>query len=300
MTRALVALERGPAPAAWQAWLFSIARNHAVDQLRRRGRQGPLGEAEHLTAHDDARLEHRERLTALLADLERLPERQRSALVLREVRGLSDAEIGELLAISSAGVRQAVFEARTALKDFTAGREMACAAVLEMIGGGDRRRLRARQVRAHLRSCPSCHAVHEGARVPRRAAWWLPVSLQDVALRVIVNAPATSHEALAGSTVVVKSLAAAAAATTIGIGLAERPPVSGTHDPVPVAAAPPPAPVLTARPTFRLGVPAVRPAAPAAAPAIHAAPPPAEARLPRPAPADTAPPARTAPAPVAT
>src|SRR3954470_12345885 len=50
MTRALVALENGTPPAAWQAWIFSIARNHAIDQLRRRGRQRPLAEAEHLPA----------------------------------------------------------------------------------------------------------------------------------------------------------------------------------------------------------------------------------------------------------
>jgi RNA polymerase sigma factor (sigma-70 family) len=249
MTRALVALESGTLPASWQAWLFGIAHNHAVDELRLRGRHEPLAGADHVAvAADHARVEHRERLAAALADLARLPERQRSALVLRELSGLSDREIGATLAISSDGVRQAVFEARMALKDFTLGREMPCGAVLELIGG-DQRRLRARQVRAHLRSCPSCHAAAEAARGRRRAAWWLPVWLQDLAVRLLAGAPETGHEALAGSTVVVKSLAAAAAATTIGIGLADRPPVAA-----PLAHHAPPAPVrsATARPTHRI------------------------------------------------
>jgi RNA polymerase sigma factor (sigma-70 family) len=261
MTRALVALESGTLPASWRAWLFGIARNQAIDQLRLRGRHEPLADAHHVAvAADDVQVEHRERLAVALADVARLPERQRSALVLRELQGLSDREIAATLAISSDGVRQAVFEARTALKDFTLGRELACRTVLELIAG-DRRRLRARQVRAHLRSCPSCHAADGAARARGRTAWWLPVWLQDLALRLLAGAPETGHEALAGSTVVVKSLAAAAAATTIGIGLADRPPVSA-----PSAHHAPPAPVrtATARPTHRVVLattPAARPVA---------------------------------------
>src|SRR2546421_291688 len=81
-----------------------------------------LHDAENVPASPfERRIEHRERLQTALADLDRLPVRQRSALVLRELGGLSDEEIASALGISASGVRQAVFEARTALKDFGVG-----------------------------------------------------------------------------------------------------------------------------------------------------------------------------------
>src|SRR4051794_5139560 len=83
------------------------------------------------------RLERRGRLGAALAALGHLPERQRAALVLRELGGLSDAEIGAALAIPASGVRQAVFEARAGLKDFALGRELSCLAVRAAIADGD-------------------------------------------------------------------------------------------------------------------------------------------------------------------
>ena len=58
-----------------------------------------------------------DRLRRLVSDLGELPERQSSALIMRELSGLSYAEIGGALACSEGGARQAVFEARTALRD---------------------------------------------------------------------------------------------------------------------------------------------------------------------------------------
>ena len=169
MTRALMALERQEAPHSWRAWLFGIARNEAVDQLRRRRLHGALdGDEPVLGPSVEHRVEHRERLGALLADLEHVPERQRFALVLRELGGLSDVEIGAALGVSPSGVRQAVFEARAALKDFASGRELTCGSIRTAIADGDGRRLRGRQVRAHLRACSDCGGLVESSRGRRR------------------------------------------------------------------------------------------------------------------------------------
>src|SRR6476646_6936020 len=65
----------------------------------------------------DAEAEARERLRHLVADLDQLPDRQRGALVMRELSGLSYDEIGTALSASPAAARQAVYEARVALKD---------------------------------------------------------------------------------------------------------------------------------------------------------------------------------------
>jgi hypothetical protein len=85
-----------------------------------------------------------------------LPERQRGALVMRELNGLSYDEIGDALGLSNDAARRAVCDARTALHDAVDGRATACASVRRSISDGDRRSLRARGIRAHLRSCDAC------------------------------------------------------------------------------------------------------------------------------------------------
>ena len=50
----------------------------------------------------------------LVSDLGALPERQRGAIVMRELSGLSFAEIAAALGTSEGGGKQLVYEARTA------------------------------------------------------------------------------------------------------------------------------------------------------------------------------------------
>ena len=57
----------------------------------------------------------RERVRTLLADLRSLPERQRGALVMRELAGLEYSEIGTALKMSGIAARKAVYEARVSL-----------------------------------------------------------------------------------------------------------------------------------------------------------------------------------------
>ena len=99
------------------------------------------------------------RLALLVADLGHLPERQRSALVMRELSGLSHAEIACALGVSLSGAKQAICEARVGLQEFAKGREMGCAEIQRLISDADGRRLRGRAVRAHLRSCGDCRAL---------------------------------------------------------------------------------------------------------------------------------------------
>ncbi|MGO9499038.1 MAG: sigma factor-like helix-turn-helix DNA-binding protein [Solirubrobacteraceae bacterium] len=94
----------------------------------------------------------------LLGDLASLPERARSALVMRELSGLSHEEIAVALEISPGAAKQAIFEARRGIAECAEGRVMACPEVCRAISDGDRRVLRGRRVRAHLRDCASCSA----------------------------------------------------------------------------------------------------------------------------------------------
>ena len=105
-----------------RTWIFSIARNHWLDGLRR-SRRGPIVET--LTdvnspTHDvsphaaAARLELAEAVGRAVA---KLPPAQREALALRESEGLTFAQIGELLGVPAATVKSRVRYALTKLAD---------------------------------------------------------------------------------------------------------------------------------------------------------------------------------------
>jgi RNA polymerase sigma factor (sigma-70 family) len=160
MVAALRSLPGGPPKLKLQAWLFRVAHNEAVSLLRRRRPHQPLEAASDACSPavtETAAL--RSRVRELLSDMQALPDRQRTALVLRELCGHEYHEIGELLGCSEAAVMQTVFEARQALTQCEDGRTLSCNEVQEMVSGGDRRSLRARRVRAHLRSCDLCRGV---------------------------------------------------------------------------------------------------------------------------------------------
>ena len=80
-------------------WLFAIARNRCLDILRAR-RERPLEEApEPSTEHLSAEVQRRDDLRAMLADVARLPDDQRAALVMAEVGAVSHAEIADVLGV---------------------------------------------------------------------------------------------------------------------------------------------------------------------------------------------------------
>ncbi len=176
MTRAFAALQDEQRDFELRPWLFRIAHNEAISILRRRRETGELDELPAPGELED-RVAEREELRLLQLDLADLPERQRAALILRELNGLSHQEIGVVLELSTGAVKQAIFDARSALFSFREGREMACHDIRRMLSDGDGRVLRGRGVRGHLRSCPDCRrfkadleTAPEGAARARAAA----------------------------------------------------------------------------------------------------------------------------------
>lgn len=114
--RALYRVQRG----SERAWLFGIARNAALDELRRRRRQAALhGEpvdAAALAAPEEPELVARR--TAVRAALAALEPRERELVLLKFHGQLSNAELGRVLGISesNAGTRlhRAISELRRA------------------------------------------------------------------------------------------------------------------------------------------------------------------------------------------
>jgi RNA polymerase sigma-70 factor (ECF subfamily) len=163
LEKALAALARGHRVRAVSPWLGRIARNEALNLLRRRGREAAGGVEAREAGEPAEDAEWRARAHQLALDLHHLPAGQRAALALKQARGLRYAEIAEALAISEGAARQAVFKARRALEQLEAGRRLPCGAVRAALER-DRRSLRSRAVAAHLRACAGCRALARRAR----------------------------------------------------------------------------------------------------------------------------------------
>lgn len=116
------ALQRGSEPEKPRAWLFTIAQN--VTRRRFRSRAAHPYEVEldpnaHVAPQSDAPS------AAEIRDaLRRLRPNQRAVIVLREIGGLSYAEIAETLGLSVSAVETLLFRSRRALREeLTAGEE---------------------------------------------------------------------------------------------------------------------------------------------------------------------------------
>ena len=164
MIKVLGALPGENRSIALKPWLYRVARNEAISLIRRRGNDSSLDRVAEVADPQAADAAARERLRALIADLAELPERQRSALVMRELSGLSYQEIAVALENSPAAAKQSVYEAREALHQLAEGREMQCDAARHSISADDGRILRGRKLRAHLRSCKECKTFERAMR----------------------------------------------------------------------------------------------------------------------------------------
>jgi RNA polymerase sigma factor (sigma-70 family) len=150
-----------------KAWLYTIARNRCVSMLRAR-RELPSEETADVATDDLVHdVERREELRALLADVTKLPEDQREALVLSEVGDLSHSEISQVLGCEVAKVKSLVFQARTALIDRRIARETPCEEIREQLATLHGGALRRSSLRHHLEACPGCTQYREEIRRQR-------------------------------------------------------------------------------------------------------------------------------------
>jgi RNA polymerase sigma factor (sigma-70 family) len=156
-----VALRTSP-PREVRAWLARVARNAAIDVIRRR-RAVPSGD-EDLESQAPTNTEVRAELESVLAGLRELPESQRTALLMRELGGHSYQEIGDLLALDETAVRGLIARGRIGLRAHREATEMPCAAAREALASELDGRHRDRTVRRHLRGCASCKAYGRGLR----------------------------------------------------------------------------------------------------------------------------------------
>jgi RNA polymerase sigma factor (sigma-70 family) len=108
-----------------RAWLFGIARNAALDELRRRGRQAELtAEPVDLDSFGGTEAtEHSERRLAVSAALERLQPAERELIALKFFAGLANAEIAQVLGLSESNAGTKLHRAMTKLREACDGAE---------------------------------------------------------------------------------------------------------------------------------------------------------------------------------
>ncbi|SFR57477.1 RNA polymerase, sigma subunit, ECF family [Litoreibacter janthinus] len=116
-----------PGEAKPATWLYRVVNNLCIDRLRRRQRVdvGLDGTAEPAdpTPSVEARLIQADRLAALDAALEILPDRQRQAVVLRHIEGLQNPEIAQIMEISVEAVESLTARGKRALANVLASRK---------------------------------------------------------------------------------------------------------------------------------------------------------------------------------
>ncbi len=109
------------APGALPAWLYRVTVNACHDLRRRRPFSAPVELAEELAtteADPQAGATEAERRRVLELSLRQLPEKERAALVLRDLEGLSTEEVAQALGSSQATVRSQISKARAKVHDF--------------------------------------------------------------------------------------------------------------------------------------------------------------------------------------
>lgn len=98
-------------------WLYRVVANLCTDRLRRRRAVGidTIAEPEDATPGVEQRMQQRARADALQAALMGLPERQRQAVVLRHIEGLTNPAIAAVMDIGVEAVESLTARGKRAL-----------------------------------------------------------------------------------------------------------------------------------------------------------------------------------------
>jgi RNA polymerase sigma factor (sigma-70 family) len=141
-------------------WLYRIARNRCLNHLRK-----PTADAQEsmdmvpaVEASSTAeRVHNREEFRQLLVDVKKLPETQRSALLLREMDALSYEEIAAAMDTTVPSVKSLLVRARISLAEASQARLLTCGEVrVELSEAAEGLRKVSSPVRRHVRECDEC------------------------------------------------------------------------------------------------------------------------------------------------
>jgi RNA polymerase sigma factor (sigma-70 family) len=313
-------------------WLYRIARNRSLNHLRKTTAIGVDSMDVHLSEGGETTAEKvhkREEFRLLMADVQDLPETQRTALLLREIDALSYEQISEAMETTVPSVKSLLVRARVSLAEASEARMLTCDEVRDELGQVAEGLARTTApVRRHVRTCERCGAFRKQLRqTNRQLALLFPVGpvlfLKKTLLAHLGTTAAASGGSVAASgagaaagvatggavqagittlaTKAAAGLAAAAIVTAAGVEVKHVAQHPRTPSNAALAAAPAAVPTrvpapATATPAPGVEAPAAVPARPKAKPAADHKVKPAPVKAPKASPTATPVPAATAPA----
>src|SRR3954464_10903985 len=168
--RAICADER---PINARPWLYRIARNRCLNHLRR---PQPTGQDSMDVFERDGgattadTVHKREEFRYIVADVQELPETQRTALLLREIDALSYDQIAEAMDTTVPSVKSLLVRARVSLAEAAEARLLTCEEVrLELGQVAEGISKTTAPVRRHLKGCNRCRTFRGELRKTTRA-----------------------------------------------------------------------------------------------------------------------------------
>ncbi len=154
-------------------WLYRIARNRCLNHLRKptpdaTDTMDSLPEVDAASTHE--RAHNREEFRQLIKDVNKLPETQRSALLLREIDAMSYEDIAQTMETTVPSVKSLLVRARISLAEASQARQLTCGEVrLELAEAAEGLRKISGPVRRHVRECDECADFRSQVRSDAKA-----------------------------------------------------------------------------------------------------------------------------------
>src|SRR5919108_3106836 len=211
-------------------WLYRIARNRSLNHLRRTQAVGVDSMDVHLSEHGQTtadKVHRREEFRLLIADVQDLPETQRTALLLREIDALSYEQIAEAMETTVPSVKSLLVRARVSLAEAAEARMLSCDEVrLELGEVAEGLARTSAPVRRHLRGCERCTVFKGELRKTTRAlaavypigpfVFLKKLSLAKLGIGGAASGAAASGGATTGAAGIAGTAASAAGGITAG------------------------------------------------------------------------------------
>jgi RNA polymerase sigma factor (sigma-70 family) len=142
-------------------WLYRIARNRSLNHLRRASAVGVDSMDIHYAEggiSTGEKVLRRESFRQLIADVQQLPETQRTALLLREIDALSYEQIAHAMETTVPSVKSLLVRARISLAEAAEARKLSCEQVRQELGEVAEGLIKlGAPARRHVRDCERCH-----------------------------------------------------------------------------------------------------------------------------------------------
>jgi RNA polymerase sigma factor (sigma-70 family) len=210
------ALLGGTVPRELRPWLYAVARNCCLTAIAARRPTTPLEEHTPALAGLVEEVHRREDLRELVAGIGRLPEDQRSALLLAELDDLDHRAIATVVDCEVSKVKALIYQARSALIAERDARETPCEEIREQLAVAHGGELRRGPLRRHLKLCVGCRDFQLAVNAQRQSLGIVLPVLPSAGLAAAILGHGAAHAVGAASV----GGAGAGVAGTGGTGIA--------------------------------------------------------------------------------